>query len=214
MSLAALDVALAVPDGAHRLEVLRGVTLEIGAGELVALSGPSGSGKSLLLDVLGGWTVPDRGSVSWSGSPKPPGWTGLAIVPQAFGLMPDLSAWLNLTLPLRLAGLGREGVSTGRERARDLLDRLGLGQLAHRRPGELSQGEQQRLAVARAALLRPAVLLADEPSAHQDPASTMAVLDVLDEVCSEGAAMLVASHDPAVIGRADRELRLAGGLVS
>ena len=194
--------------------VLRGATLRLDPGELVVLSGPSGSGKSVLLDVLGGWAPPDLGTVRWGDADVPPDWGGLGIVPQALGLMPDLSVWHNLTLPLRLGsgGTGPEA-DAGRDRAEELLERLRLAHLRRRTPGEISLGEQQRLAVARAAVLGPQIVLADEPTSHQDSASSTAVLEMLREVCAAGGAVLVASHDEDVLRFAERRLRLHDGQV-
>jgi putative ABC transport system ATP-binding protein len=215
--LEARDVHVAFGDGAGSLSVLRGASLQLEPGELVVLTGPSGSGKSVLLDVLAGWSRPDSGTVCWGQHDEPPSWAGLGVVPQAMGLMPDLSVWHNITLPLRLTDgggkAGRQALAGGSARAGILLEQLGLAHLRRRTPGELSLGEQQRVAVARAALLEPQVLLADEPSAHQDAASCDAVLDVLRGVCTAGGAVLVASHDDAVLDRSDRWLRMLEGQV-
>lgn len=215
--LAALDLHVSFGDGEGSLPVLRGASIQLEPGELVVLTGPSGSGKSVLLDLLAGWSRPDSGTVCWGDQHQPPAWAGLGVVPQAMGLMPDLSVWHNVTLPLRLTGgggrSGRRAMSEGAERADHLLEQLGLAHLRRRSPGELSLGEQQRVAVARAALLQPQVLLADEPSAHQDAASCTAVLDVLRGVCFAGGAVLVASHDDAVLDRSDRWLRMLDGQV-
>jgi putative ABC transport system ATP-binding protein len=215
--LAARDLHVSFGDGAGSLPVLRGASIQLEPGELVVLTGPSGSGKSVLLDLLAGWSHPDSGTVCWGDRQQPPAWAGLGVVPQAMGLMPDLSVWHNVTLPLRLTGgggrPGRRAMSEGSERADHLLEQLGLAHLRRRSPGELSLGEQQRVAVARAALLQPQVLLADEPSAHQDAASCTAVLDVLRGLCVAGGAVLVASHDEAVLDRSDRWLRMLDGQV-
>lgn len=207
-ALLAEDVQLSVPDGEHRVPILRGASLTLEPHELVALAGPSGSGKSLLLDVLGGWLTPDAGRVRWGDSEQPPAWSDLALVPQAFGLMTDLSVWHNLTLPLRLTS------AEAGPWPHEVLDRLGLSHLRQRSPDELSLGEQQRVAVARAIVIRPRVLLADEPTAHQDDASAQAVLALLRELTEAGTAVLVASHDPAVLASADRALQLRDGQVT
>jgi putative ABC transport system ATP-binding protein len=199
------DITVSFDDGGTPISVLRGVSLDLVPGELVAVSGPSGSGKSVLLDVLAGWSRPDSGTVSWQGDTEPPGWARLGIVPQAMGLMPDLSVWHNVTLPQRLQG------KPDRQAAEQLLDRLRLLHLADRSPEELSLGEQQRVSVARATLLLPAVVLADEPNAHQDAESSAAVLDALFAVCDAGGSVLIASHDEEVLRQADRILHLVDG---
>ena len=206
--LTATDVTVTFDDGGTQVRILNGVSLKLVPGELVAVSGPSGSGKSVLLDVLAGWSKPDSGGVRWQGESQPPGWSQLGIVPQAMGLMPDLSVWHNVTLPLRLARTPSPQVPE------ELLERLRLLHLIGRSPEELSLGEQQRVAVARATLLLPAIVLADEPNAHQDAQSSTAVLDALFAVCDAGGAVLVASHDEEVLRQADRVLHLVEGQLS
>jgi putative ABC transport system ATP-binding protein len=190
--------------------VLRGIDLDLEPGVMSALAGPSGSGKSVLLDLLAGWSSPDAGTVHWSGSSKPPSWAGLGLVPQAMGLMPDLTVWHNVVLPLRLDG-GADALAAQTPRVLDLLEQLRLTPLRDRSPGELSFGEQQRVAVARAAVLEPALLLADEPTSHQDADSALAVLDVLGAVCDRGGSVLLASHADEVLEECDRVLRMVGG---
>jgi putative ABC transport system ATP-binding protein len=199
-------------EGDHRFEVLRGVDLDLWTGEMTALAGPSGSGKSVLLDLLAGWSVPDAGQVRWGEALSTPGWAHLAFVPQALGLLPDLTAWHNVVLPLRLER-GAAGLRDETPRVRGLLERLGLDHLRDRSPGELSFGEQQRVAVARAVVLDPQLVLADEPTSHQDERSADAVVEVLREVCSRGGGVLLASHDDDILARSDRVVRLVDGVV-
>jgi putative ABC transport system ATP-binding protein len=203
--LSARDITVTFNDGGRSVAVLQGVSLDLVPGELVVISGPSGSGKSVLLDVLAGWSQPQSGTVSWQGDDQVPGWARLGIVPQAMGLMPDLSVWHNVTLPQRLAR------KVDRERTEQLLDKLRLLHLVERSPEELSLGEQQRVAVARATVLLPPLVLADEPNAHQDADSSAAVLDALFSVCDNGGAVMVASHDEEVLRQADRVLHLVDG---
>lgn len=197
-------------DGQQELDVLRGIDLDLEPGVMSALAGPSGSGKSVLLDLLAGWSSPDAGTVLWSDSSKPPPWSGLGLVPQAMGLMPDLTVWHNVVLPLRL-DRGAAELAAQTPRVLDLLEQLRLTALRDRSPGELSFGEQQRVAVARAAVLEPALLLADEPTSHQDADSALAVLDVLSAVCDRGGSVLLASHADEVLEECDRVLRMVGG---
>jgi putative ABC transport system ATP-binding protein len=200
--------------GTEPVHALAGVDLAVAAGELVALVGPSGSGKSTLLALLCGWETADSGTLRYQGPlagrrPETLGWPELALVPQALGLVPDLSLADNVLLPARLRGATAEGEA----RARDLLADFGLSHLADRYPHQASLGEQQRVAVARALLLRPAVLLADEPTAHQDRASADRLLDAFAALASEGSAVLVATHDEVAWARADRVLSMRDGVV-
>jgi putative ABC transport system ATP-binding protein len=198
--------------GAEPVHALAGVDLTVAAGELVALVGPSGSGKSTLLALLCGWETADSGSLAYGGSlagrrPDALGWAELALVPQALGLVPDLSLADNVLLPARVRGRAAEE----HERAGQLLARFGLDHLADRYPHQASLGEQQRAAVARALLLRPAVLLADEPTAHQDRGHADRLLDALAAAAREGAAVLVATHDEVAWTRATRVLSMRDG---
>jgi putative ABC transport system ATP-binding protein len=199
--------------GPESVTALDGVDLAVRGGELVALVGPSGSGKSTLLTLLCGWDSPDSGELGYGGAlagrrPGALGWAELALVPQALGLVPDLSLADNLLLPARLRG------AAAAERAAGLLADFGLEHLADRYPHQASLGEQQRVAVARALLLGPAVLLADEPTAHQDRAHADRLLDALRAQAHRGSAVLLATHDEVAWGRADRVLSMRDGRVS
>ncbi|GAA4659919.1 ABC transporter ATP-binding protein [Amycolatopsis dongchuanensis] len=194
------------------VEVLRGLELSVDAGELVTVSGRSGSGKSALLALLGGFDEPDAGRVLLAGEPidGAPPWHTCAVLPQALGLAQELTVAENVALPLRLRPSGDDV----ERRVGELLELLGVAHLADRYPGEVSFGQQQRVALARAVSGRPKVLLTDEPTAHLDAASTPAVLGLLRRCAAEGAAVIVATHDDAVHAIADRRVRLADGVLS
>jgi putative ABC transport system ATP-binding protein len=181
--------------------VLDGATFEVGSGELGALIGRSGSGKSTLLMIMAGFLAADAGTASLPGT----GWVQTSYLPQRFGLLPELSIAENVSLPRRLAGR-TEDVS-------ELLDRLGLHGLADRLPGETSIGQQQRAALARALAIRPAALLADEPTSHQDAVSAQRVWSALADAAADGTACLVATHDASAAARADRVWHIADGRV-
>ncbi|HSV65177.1 MAG TPA: ATP-binding cassette domain-containing protein [Mycobacteriales bacterium] len=198
--------------GAEEVHALRDVDLELAAGELVALVGPSGSGKSTLLNVLCGWERPDGGGLDWRGelagrAPEQFAWAELALVPQALGLLADLTLRENITMPAlltrRLDELG--------PRAEHLMELFGMAHLAGRYPRQASLGEQQRCAVARALLLRPALLLADEPTAHQDAAWTRTLFTTFRQLALAGSACLIATHDPRTWAHADRFLLMRDG---
>jgi putative ABC transport system ATP-binding protein len=201
--------------GTEQVHALAGVDLTVSAGELVALVGPSGSGKSTLLALLCGWETADSGRLLYAGGlagrrPDTFGWPELALVPQALGLVPDLSLADNVLLPARLRGRTADAA----DRAAELLDGFGLAHLADRYPHQASLGEQQRVAVARALLLRPAVLLADEPTAHQDRRHADRLLDAFAAAARGGSAVLVATHDEVAWSRASRVLAMRDGRLS
>lgn len=185
------------------VEVLRGVDLTVTAGEFVTLSGPSGSGKTALLSLLCGFDFPDRGSVS----PGPASWSACAVLPQSLGLASELTLAENVALPLRLQGLDTAPVAA-------VLAELGIAELGDRYPGQVSFGQQQRAALARAVVARPSALLADEPTAHLDAVSADAAIGLLRRVADEGAAVLIATHHDAVHAVADRVLELSDGRIS
>ncbi|MCZ2846893.1 ABC transporter ATP-binding protein [Modestobacter sp. VKM Ac-2978] len=201
--------------GAETVSALAGVDLRVDPGEFVALVGPSGSGKSTLLALLCGWETADEGELAYLGPladrrPDGFGWRDLALVPQALGLVADLSLADNVLLPARLSGT----LAADEPRARSLLTAFGVDHLADRYPHQASLGEQQRIAVARALLLRPAVLLADEPTAHQDRGHADRLLDAVTDAAREGSAVLIATHDEIAWGRADRVLSMRDGVVT
>jgi putative ABC transport system ATP-binding protein len=197
---------------------LRGLRLEIAAGEVVTLFGRSGSGKTTLLNLLAGLDRPTRGRVEVEGADL--GALGewgrtllrrrrIGFVFQFFNLLPTLTALENVALALELAGLPDRG------RARDALEAVGLSGKERRRPGELSGGEQQRVAIARALVKGPAVILADEPTGNLDTASGDLVLELLSRQCREaGAALLMATHAPLAARRADRVLQMTDGALA
>lgn len=194
--------------GDQRRPVLRAVDLDLRAGEVVALVGRSGSGKTTLLTIAAGLDAPDVGTVQIDGEPVGRGdvpWQRLAILPQALGLLDELTVAENVELPLRL--LGRDG----RTEVSSLLERLGLAHLADHLPGQVSLGEQQRTALARAVVARPRVLLADEPVSHQNDAWARALVEVVAGLAATGTACLLATHDTVVGAMADRVLELRDG---
>ena len=199
---------------AERVHALRGVDLVLSVGEVVALVGPSGSGKSTLLNVLCGWERPDEGVVELATEfaatdPAALPWSELALVPQALGLLEDLPIRENVALPARLTGRGRALA----DRVEALLRRFDLADLADRMPVETSLGEQQRAAVARAFALAPRLILADEPSSHQDARRATVVYEALREAAGEGAAVLVATHDEEAFDYIDRILEVREGVL-
>ena len=210
--VAARGLAKSYRRGDEEVHALRGVSLALQPGELVALVGPSGSGKSTLLNVLCGWERPDDGRLSWTpelaGSPpdRLP-WGRLAIVPQALGLLDDLSVEENILLPARLTGRLREL----RPRAAELMSAFGIAHLATRYPRQTSLGEQQRCAASRALLLGPTLLLADEPTAHQDAGWTDAIFTEFRALLRHGGACLIATHNPETWGYADRVFAMHDG---
>ncbi|MFI5625954.1 ABC transporter ATP-binding protein [Nocardioides sp. NPDC051685] len=206
--------------GSIEFEALRGVDMEIGAGEYVAVVGPSGSGKSTLMNILGCLDVPSEGTYHLGGEDvSTMSEASLAhvrnrrigFVFQQFNLLPSLPAWRNVELPLMYAGAPR---SQRRERAARALERVGLGDRLENRPGELSGGQQQRVAVARALVTEPDIILADEPTGNLDSASSAAVLTLLDELHASGRTIVLITHEHEVAARAGRNLTIRDGLIT
>jgi putative ABC transport system ATP-binding protein len=202
------------------VHALRGVDFEVRRGEFVSLSGPSGSGKSTLLNVIGGLDRPTEGEVIVDGvSLGGLSETALAdlrlhklgFVFQAYNLIPVLSARENVEFILQLQGVA---AAERHRRADDMLEALGIGELAGRRPGELSGGQQQRVAIARALVTEPVLLLADEPSANLDSATTGDLLDLLRHLNEvRGVTIVTATHDPQVMSYSRRRVKLRDGAI-
>ena len=214
------DVRRSFTQGEFTIEVLRGVNLTVGAGEIVALLGPSGSGKSTLLQAVGllegGFTGSIRIKGEEASSLDNDGRTRLrrdclGFVYQFHHLLPDFSAVENVILPQLIQGAETE---VAKARAAQLLGSLGLAQRLDHRPSQLSGGEQQRVAVARALANRPPLILADEPTGNLDEATADIVLaEFLDLVRSEGSAALIATHNERIAAKMDRVVRLHDGVL-
>jgi putative ABC transport system ATP-binding protein len=212
-------VALTLPSSAGPVNILRGVDLVVSPGERVAVVGPSGSGKSSLIAVGAGLEEPTAGTVRLFGQDlsklNEDGRARLrrgraALVFQSFHLLPNMTAEENVATPLEIAGT-RDALPT----ARDWLGRVGLsGRLTHY-PHQLSGGEQQRGALARALAARPALLFADEPTGNLDGATATSVADLMFNLVAEvGAALVMVTHDPSLATRADRIVRMADGRIA
>ncbi len=195
--------------GGDVVHALESVSMDARPGELVGLVGRSGSGKTTLLNVIAGWERPSAGEVRWREQvdASSPAWSAVAVMPQKLGLMEELTVEENIEYPARLAGTLDE-LSDDVE---ELIDVLGLGELRSRYPREASVGEQQRTAIARALSVHTSVLLADEPTAHQDTASAERVFAALRRAADAGTAVVVATHNPEVIRHLDRVLTMADG---
>jgi len=215
------DVRRTFKQGGETLQILRGANLTVSRGEVVALVGPSGSGKSTLLQIAGLLERPDEGDVRVNGEScghfsderrTELRRTRLGFVYQFHHLLPEFSAEENIILPQMIAGRPK---SDARVRAGELLAAMNLSARADHRPGQLSGGEQQRIAIARALANRPSVLLADEPTGNLDLATSDFVFAELVSVArKEGLAALIVTHNPALAARMDRTVRLEQGLLT
>ena len=199
--------------GAGAVRALRGVSCTLRPGVQVALTGPSGSGKSTLLHLLAGLDTPTSGTIAWPGlDGSPEGRPGLiGMVFQGPSLLPPLDVTENIALPLLLAGFTE---TQARERAMAALHDVSLDELAARLPEELSGGQAQRVAVARALAVRPRVILADEPTGQLDSAHAAQVVGLLlDAATILGAALVLSTHDLTIAERLPERWRMADGLM-
>ena len=210
------DVTLTLASLAGEVNVLRGVTLEVGAGTTLGIVGPSGSGKSSLLMVMAGLENASSGRVRVAGADLSAldedglaRWrrANVGIVFQAFHLVPSMTALENVAVPLELAG-----AADAFDRAEQELRRVGLGHRLDHYPGQLSGGEQQRVALARAFVARPRLLLADEPTGNLDQATGRAIVELLFDLHAQaGTTLVLITHDPALAARCQRIVRVEDG---
>jgi putative ABC transport system ATP-binding protein len=216
--LSLTDAGLTLDGNAGRVEILKGITLDVKRGETLGLIGPSGSGKSSLLMLMGGLERATGGSVTALGHDL----TAMnedalarfrrdhmGVVFQSFHLIPTMTALENVATPLELAG-----VEDAFARAEEELRQVGLGSRTGHYPSQMSGGEQQRVALARAAVTRPAILLADEPTGNLDGATGTAIMDLLFGLRDRhGATLVLVTHAPELAERCDRIVRLRDGLI-
>ncbi|MCG6957322.1 MAG: ABC transporter ATP-binding protein [Gemmatimonadetes bacterium] len=214
------DVWKIYPQEPEPVEAVRGLTVEIATGDFAAMAGPSGSGKTTVLNLLGGLTRPTRGKI-WVGGQDISELDDrdlarlrlehIGFVFQAYNLLPVLSALENAEFTLLLRGVPGE---ERRARVKELFDQIGLEGLEDRKPSRLSGGQQQRVAVVRAVVGRPALVLADEPTANLDSVSSDALLDVMERLNRDlGTTFVFSTHDPRVMNRARRLIRLVDGRI-
>jgi putative ABC transport system ATP-binding protein len=195
-------------DGPALVRALENVSMSLRPGEVVGLIGRSGSGKTTLLNILLGWETPDRGAVRWDGrvsaATASPQWDEVGVLPQTPALIDELSVLDNVRLPQTLA-------APDDRRLDEIMSRLEIAHLAQRRPSQTSLGEQQRTALARAIVLGPRVLVADEPTSHQDATRAAAVFELFREIALEGGSCLMATHSDDAAAYCDRIVALEGG---
>ena len=216
--VSAVGIVKSYPVSGHPLVVLRDLNLDVDAGQMVAIVGASGVGKSTLLHLLGGLDRADSGTITISAanlSTMPDGELvafrnrRVGFVFQFHHLLPEFNAVENAEMPMRIA---RMRLAEARPRAEELLRRVGLGERLSHRPGMLSGGEQQRVAVARALVMRPSLLLADEPTGDLDEATADALHDLLRSMHRDfGLTSIIATHNPRLAAQCDRVLRLQEG---
>jgi putative ABC transport system ATP-binding protein len=212
------DVKKWIQNGSRRVEILKGISLSIPAGQFVAIVGASGSGKSTLLGLLAGLDTPSSGEIWLDGTPihnlaeaelAAVRGRKIGFVFQSYQLIPTLTALENVLLPFELNAAGN-----GLTKARGLLDAVGLGERMEHYPVQLSGGEQQRVALARAFVVEPPIVMADEPTGNLDSVSGRLVLDLLlDRNRKAGATLVLVTHDAEIASRADRKIVLKDGMV-
>ena len=217
--LSARDLHKDYPMNGAAVHALRGASLEVQAGEYVAIAGPSGSGKSTLLQLIGGIDAPSSGSVELLGTRLDAlsdreltrlRLTRMGFVFQRFHLLPVLTARENVELPMAEAGLGRR---ERRDRASELLAYVGLGHRAGHRATQLSGGEMQRVAIARALANQPALLLADEPTGELDAATGTEILSLFRRLNQDGTTLVVVTHDEQLAAEAGRVIHMLDGRI-
>ncbi len=205
---------------AEEVHAIRGVNLTVERGEFTALAGPSGSGKTTLLNLIGGLTRPSQGQV-WVAGREVSEMSNqelarhrlneVGFVFQAYNLLPVLSAMENAEFPMLLQGIDRQ---ERQARVRNLFERTGMNGLENRRPGKLSGGQQQRVAVVRAVVSKPALVLADEPTANLDSTASEALLEVMEELNRQlGVTFVFATHDGRVMERSRRLVQMVDGSI-
>lgn len=213
------DVSRIFMVGGQQVSALRGINLQLGAGEYVSIMGPSGSGKSTLLNLIGLLDRPTSGDYYLDGGNV----TELddeqqarvrrekiGFVFQSFHLIPRLTAAMNIELPLILAGIPAD---ERKVRAQRLLESYGLADRATHRPDQLSGGQRQRVAIARATAMQPSVLLADEPTGNLDRATGQEVLKLLEQLVEQNITLVIVTHDAEIGGRAKRQLHMLDGRI-
>jgi putative ABC transport system ATP-binding protein len=217
--IVARNVTKVFPMPAGPVTAVSDLTLEVGAGEYVAIRGPSGCGKSTLLHMLGCVDTASSGTLLFDGhdvktlSDRERSLLRLrqiGFVFQRFFLLPMLTAWENIELPLSEAGASK---AERQARTQELLEYVGLAKRADHRPAELSGGEMQRIAIARALANRPRLLLADEPTGELDQSTGLQIAALLDRVNADGTALVIVTHDPALAERARRVLTMRDGRI-
>ena len=214
--IALSNVHLSLESNAGTIEILKNISLNVSTGESLALVGPSGSGKSSLLMLLGGLERASSGSVRVAGTELSDlnedqlaflRRDQMGIVFQSFHLIPTMSALENVATPLELAG-----VTDAFKKARSALDSVGLTHREDHFPGQLSGGEQQRVALARAVVAQPKIILADEPTGNLDGTNGIAIMDLLFSLCDQfGSTLILVTHDPVLANRCNRIIRLHDG---
>ena len=219
MIIEARGIVKEYPYQGDAVRALRGVDVDVSGGEMVAVVGPSGCGKSSLLNVLAGIDPPTQGTVHLLGEDlyaldeaarSRMRLRRVGFIFQRFHLLAVLTAAENVELPMAEAGVGK---AERRQRARELLDYVGLGHRAGHRPPHLSGGEQQRVAIARALANRPEVLFADEPTGELDRRTGQEIIDLFERLNGDGTTMVIVTHDQAVARNARRVVEMADGVV-
>jgi len=205
--------------GKQELPVLKGIDLSVVDNEYIALMGPSGSGKSTLMNIIGCLDTLTKGQYILNGKDVSKMTddeladirnTEIGFVFQQFNLLPRLTAWENVALPLIYAGVNKK---EREERARDILDKVGLSDRAHHKPNELSGGQSQRVAVARALVNNPSIILADEPTGNLDTKTSDEIMELIDQIHEQGNTVLLVTHEEEIAAYTKRVIRIRDGVI-